>query len=102
MRTVMRATAMQNAKCKMKKEKWAAGLALLSLLCVAGCGKKPDTAEAGGAPGAGGAKGGPAAAVGTAVSVAPVTVGNIERAAEVTGSLVALQDVVVGAKQAGR
>lgn len=67
---------------------------------LAGCGgKKPEaTAEAGNKPGAGK----PGAPVGTLISVAPVTTGSIDKTVEVNGSLVALRDVLVGTKQAGR
>ncbi len=75
------------------------------LITAAGCGKKPETAEAGGGSGAAGAGGGGARATvssASAVTAAPVTTGNITKSADVTGSLVALQDVTVGTKAAGR
>lgn len=81
------------------RQKKVVALLILPALCsFVGCSKKPETAEAGGGAGAKG----PAAPVGTVVTVAPVTTGSISKTVEVTGSLVALQDVVVGAKMAGR
>jgi RND family efflux transporter MFP subunit len=80
--------------------RWAAAcLTLAALSAAAGCGKKPDaTVEAG--PKSGGKP--DAAATGAVVTVAPVTTGSIEKTLEVNGSLVALRDVIVGTKQAGR
>src|SRR5579862_3976184 len=78
----------------------AAALAATSLMLAAGCGHKP---EASGAPGAGGAADPPKKAdAGVVVTVAEAARGSIDRTVDVTGSLVALQDVVVGAKSAGR
>jgi len=69
-----------------------------ALLLAAGCGRKP--ANTAGAGGPGGARIEEAAAI--VVNVAPASRQDISKTVEVTGSLVALQDVVVGAKQAGR
>lgn len=81
-----------------------AGSAIL-VLGAAGCGKGP-AAEAGGGGAAGGGKPGAGKTVAisnaAAVTVVPATTGDIAKTIEVTGSLVALQDVVVGTKQAGR
>jgi RND family efflux transporter MFP subunit len=81
-----------------------AGLLLLpGILLAAGCGKKPDAAP-GGAKGPAGAPPGAAqaASMGAVVTVEPVKRGPISKTVDVTGSLVALQDVVVGTKLAGR
>lgn len=69
----------------------------LALLCIAGCGPKP---EAGGPGGANSAQVEEASAI--VVNVASASRQDISKTIEVTGSLVALQDVVVGAKMAGR
>jgi len=78
-----------------------AGMAAASL--ISGCGKGP-AAEAGGGAMAGGKAGAgkPGASTGAAVTVSSATTGDIAKTVDVTGSLVALQDVVVGTKQAGR
>jgi HlyD family secretion protein len=76
-----------------------AGLLLLpAIMLAAGCGKKPEA-------GPGAAKRAAVAEASTAgalVTVTDVKRGPISKTVDVTGSLVALQDVVVGAKQAGR
>lgn len=71
---------------------------LLSLLAIGGCGRKPAAGTAM-APGSGTALAAPAA---TPVTIAPVISHDISKTIQVTGSLVALQDVVVGTKLAGR
>jgi RND family efflux transporter MFP subunit len=77
-----------------------AAVILAAAVTLVGCGRKPDaTAEAGPKPGAAAES---KAAAGSVVSVASVTTGPIEKRIEVNGSLVALRDVIVGAKQAGR
>jgi HlyD family secretion protein len=79
--------------------RWSIGaLALAAVLGAAGCGKKGGDAEAGTKPTAAKVD----AATMTVVATAPVTTGSINKTVDVTGSLVALQDVVVGAKAAGR
>src|SRR5437016_3542356 len=77
------------------------GLAILMLAgpVLAGCGKKAEV-QAGG-PNPANMAGGSAVALAT-VSVAPATKKDISKTVEVTGSLVALQDVMVGARLAGR
>jgi RND family efflux transporter MFP subunit len=76
-------------------------LAVPFVLLIAGCGKPPEN---GAAPktsaSAGDARIVEASAI--TVSVAPVTQGDIRKTIEVTGSLVALQDVTVGTKMPGR
>jgi HlyD family secretion protein len=78
---------------------------MILVLGAVGCGKGP-AAEAGGGAGGGAAgkagKPGAATSTGAAVTVSPASTGDIARTIDVTGSLVALQDVVVGTKQAGR
>src|SRR5437870_4436843 len=73
--------------------------AVLAFLAIAGCGKKAEV-QAGG-PNPANMAGGSAVALAT-VSVAPATKKDISKTVEVTGSLVALQDVMVGARLAGR
>lgn len=71
-----------------------------SLVFLPGCGRP---AEANGGPGTlsgNGVQQAQASAI--AVKVAPAILGNIDKTVDVTGSLVALQDVVVGNKQAGK
>jgi len=69
-------------------------VAVSSLMFAAGCGNKP--AEAGPA------KPSNAAPAGTMVTTSEAASGDISNSIEVNGSLVALQDVTVGANQAGR
>jgi HlyD family secretion protein len=75
-----------------------AALMLAVVLGAAGCGKKGGDAEAGTKPLAVKVD----AVTATVVATAPATTGSINKTVDVTGSLVALQDVVVGAKSAGR
>lgn len=94
-----RTTAISPAASLIRRRKYGVSLLLLPLLLgTAGCGKKPDTAEAGTKPG----KEKPTESAGAAVTAAAPTLGSISKTAEVNGSLVALQDVTVGAKQAGK
>jgi multidrug efflux pump subunit AcrA (membrane-fusion protein) len=71
---------------------------VIAAVALPGCGKKPDnTAEA-----AGKKPGAIAGGAATAVTAAPAVVNDITKTVDVTGSLVALQDVIVGAKIAGK
>jgi RND family efflux transporter MFP subunit len=67
-------------------------LSIPSCVGLAGCGKKP-AAEA---------KDGNGNGSGTVVAVQPAEAGSITKSSEVTGALVALNDVVVGARLAGK
>ena len=69
----------------------------LFILLLVGCGRKPAEAPAAAKPVAGAE-----VAAAAVVNVAPAQARNIAKAVEVTGNLVALQDVVVGAKSGGR
>jgi RND family efflux transporter MFP subunit len=68
-----------------------------AITAVSGCGKKPDAAPAKSAD-----LKTVAMTAAPAVTVAPVTRGSIAKSIDVNGSLVALQDVIVGPKMAGR
>src|SRR5579871_3533199 len=86
---------------RRKARAWmAASLILVALALTAGCRGKTDntvnvqTAKTSATPSDTGSA--------AAVSVQPARTGDITQTVDVTGSLVALQDVVVGAKQAGK
>ncbi|HEV2473309.1 MAG TPA: biotin/lipoyl-binding protein, partial [Chthonomonadales bacterium] len=74
---------------------WISAAVAGSLFAAAGCGKKQPAAIPVQA-----ASQNSASAV--AVTARPVKTGAISQTVDVTGSLVALQDVIVGAKQAGK
>lgn len=75
------------ARCAM------ASVGIAALAAGGGCGKRAPAAQAGAGQGR---------QTGVTISVAPAVRSDITRTVDVTGSLVALQDVVVGAKMAGK
>jgi RND family efflux transporter MFP subunit len=92
--------SIQFEKLKSPAHRLGALLAIGAVIALPACGKKAEEKPAGGTAPA--AAGGEAATAGALVTVAKVETGTIEEHAEVTGSLVALQDVIVGNKIAGR